>query len=184
MEAVIVRSKDGIVRNVVVHRDGPETFRRNQDVYKSRGYLDAQQGGGDRLHVCEHVQYDDLSKNDKGAVFNRAIPSPFSSLLLFGDVLFVVNDAQGNVKNFGQEDFCKVVDNTSPVFSPGCRIPTNHATRNHAAHSVDEMEEDEEETTMDGATTATVGTFGTYENLMGAGSDDEEYHTLNDDEDD
>ena len=184
MEAVIVRSKDGIVRNVVVHRHGPETFKRNNDVYKSRGYLDAQQPGEtDRLHVCEHVQYDDLTKNDKGSVFNRAIPSPFSRLLLFGDLLFVVEDAQGNVKNFGQEDFCQVMDNAHPVFSPGCRIPTNRATRLHAAQSIDEMDDEEEETTMDGATTATVGTFGTYE-AMEEESDDEEYHALDDDEDD
>lgn len=185
MEAVIVRSKDGIVRNVVVHREGHDTFKRNQDVYKSRGYLDTQQPGpiNDRLHVCENVLYDDLAKNDKNSVFNRAIPSPFSSLLLFGDVLFVVEDAQGTVKNFGQEDFCKVMDNTHPVFSPGSPIPTSHTTRLHAAHSIDDVEEDEEETTMDGATTATVGTFGTYEAIEES-EDEEEYHVVDDDEDD
>ena len=183
MEAVIVRSKDGIVRNVVVHRDGPETFKRNQDVYKSRGYLGAQQTGGtDRLHVCEHVQYDDLAKNDKNSLFNRAIPSPFSSLLLFGDVLFVVEDAHGNVKNFGQEDFCQIMDNTNSVFSPGCRIPTNLVTRLHVTQSIDDVEDEEEETTMDGATTATVGTFGTYEAIEE--SEEEEYHVVDDDEDD
>ena len=183
MEAVIVRSKDGIVRNVVVHREGDETFKRNQDVYKSRGFLSAQQSRAkDRLHVCENVQYDDLTKNDKGSVFNRAIPSPFSRLLLFGDLLFVAEDAQGQVKNFGQEDFCKVMDNTHPIFSPGCPIPTNRVTRLHAAQSIDEMDDDEDETTIDGATTATVGTFGTYE-VMEEESD-EEYHALDDDEDD
>ena len=44
------------------------------------------------------------------------------------------------------------------------------------------MDDDEDETTIDGATTATVGTFGTYE-VMEEESD-EEYHALDDDEDD
>ena len=180
MEAVIVRSKDGIVRNVVVHRDGPETFKRNNDVYKSRG-TSTRSSGRPIASTCTHVQYDDLTKNDKGSVFSRAI-RPVLEALLFGDLLFVAEDAQGQVKNFGQEDFCKVMDNTHPIFSPGCPIPTNRVTRLHAAQSIDEMDDDEDETTIDGATTATVGTFGTYEAMEE--ESDEEYHALDDDEDD
>ena len=180
MEAVIVRSKDGIVRNVVVHSVGEGTFRRNQDRYQSRGYIDAQQpGGAGRLHVCENVQ-----GKAQGSLFSRAIPGPFASLLLFGDPLFVAEDGQGRLRNFGQEDFCKVMENAHPVFSPGRPIPTNLSTRVQPAHSIEEMEEDDEETTMDGATTATVGTFGTYEAeaCEGMNNDEDEEEEEDDDE--
>ena len=148
-EGVLVRYKDGIVRNVTItQRD--EEFKRNSDIFVSRGHY---RKGNNVIHCCEIVNMGCT----KSVVFSRVLPAPFNYLLLFGDLLFTLTDADGMLQNFGLKDFNLFNTNFHPELSPGHIIEDNTRRTNRSESIV--YDEDEDETTQE----ATTGTFITNE---------------------
>ena len=78
-------------------------------------------------------------------------------MLLFGDVLFVLENSRQEMMNFGLNDFRLFMENQHPQLSPGHVIRPNLCQKTSAV-SIDETEEDEA-TTQE----ATTGTFITNE---------------------
>ena len=147
MEAIMVRHKDGICRNVTTTALGSGRYKRSTNVYKSIAHYVQ---NGSTLHCCEN----ELESTD---LFTRKLPSPFDNMLLFGDVLFVLENSRQEMMNFGLNDFRLFMENQHPQLSPGHVIRPNLCQKTSAV-SIDETEEDEA-TTQE----ATTGTFITNE---------------------
>ena len=158
-EGVVVRYKDGIVRNVTVLPGDDGTFRRNNDVFVSRGHY---QKDDKIMHCCETQN----TGCTKGTVFSRVLPTPFNYLLLFGDLLFILTDRNGVLRDFGLQDFNLFNANFHPDLSPGYIIQPNTRRTNRSESIV--YDEEEDETTQE----ATTGTFVTNEEEEDESSDD------------
>ena len=111
----------------------------------------------------------------------RKLPAPFSSLLLFGDILFVLMTKDNEIKNFGVSDYRMFLDNSHQELSPGTIIMENSRRITKSESIVeDDEEEEEEETTQENTT---LGTFQTTEMSEEDDEDEEEEEdTFRDDE--
>ena len=164
MEGVLVRHKDGIVKNVCI--SGSDiTFKRNQDTFTSIAHCTGQ--NGDILHGCEMQ-----NAMEKFSLMLRILPGPFSLPLFFGDVLFVLTNSDGTIKNFGINDFRSFIDNTHERLSPGFIIPENYAIERRDSVALEEDDMDDEETTTQENTT--INTFVTNESSEDEVEEDEE----------
>lgn len=159
MEAILVRNKDGICRNVTTTALGPERYKRNTDIYKSICHFEAH--NGKTLHCCEN-------ENKSTELFTRILPSPFKNMLLFGDVLFVLEDNKEMI-NFGLNEFRLFMENQHPELSPGHVIRPN-LRKKVPTMSIDDTE-DEEVTTQE---VCTMGTLVTQETSDEEEEDEEE----------
>lgn len=170
-EGILVRQKDGVVRNVNITKVSDTIFKRNNDQYSSIGHYIA---NGNTLHCCEFIE-------KRNNLFMRKLPAPFSSLLLFGDILFVLLSQDNQIKNFGVSDYRMFLDNSHKELSPGTIIEENSRRISKSDSIVeDDEEEEEEETTQENTT---LGTFQTTEMSEDEEEDDEEEdETFQDDE--
>ena len=167
-EGILVRRKDGVVRNVAINQINESRFKRNNDEYESIGHFKTR--SGQILHCCELT-------TKRNSLFMRALPKPFSFLLLFGDVLFVLTNSEKDVINFGVNDYRMVLDNTHHDISPGTIIEENSRRITKSDSIVeDDEEEEEEETTQENTT---MGTFQTTD--LSDEEDDDEEDTFRDD---
>lgn len=164
MEGVLVRYKDGIVKNVCI--SGSDTiFKRNQDTFASVAHCIGV--NGDKLHGCEME-----NAMEKFSLMLRILPGPFSLPLFFGDVLFVLTDSNGSIKNFGINDFRSFIENTHETLSPGFIIPKNTLIMERSdSMALEDDEIDDEETTQENTT---LGTFVTNESSEEEEDDEEE----------
>jgi hypothetical protein len=164
-EAVLVRVKDGIVRNCPVAQVSKEVFRRNNDEFVSRCHLNTK---GGTVHCCE-LKANEIV-NNLTVPFLRTLPSPFNKFLLFGDVLFVLVDQREKICNFGQNDFSLIMKNQHPEFSPGTILGENQQlvdVEKADAEEEDEsdVDDDDDDLTLQTMTGGenTTGTFLTHE---------------------
>lgn len=167
-EGILVRQKDGVVRNVNITKISDTIFKRNNDQYSSIGHF---MTNGNTLHCCEFIE-------KRNNLFIRKLPAPFSSLLLFGDILFVLLTKDNQIKNFGVSDYRMFLDNSHQELSPGTIIMENSRRTKSESIVEDDEEEEEEETTQENTT---LGTFQTTEMSEEDDEDDEE-NTFRDDE--
>lgn len=165
MEGVLVRHKDGIVKNVCIS-GADNTFKRNQDTFTSIAHCTGQ--NGDVLHGCEMQ-----NAMEKFSLMLRILPGPFSLPIFFGDVLFVLTNSDGAIKNFGINDFRFFIDNTHERLSPGFIIPENtYAIERRDSLALEDDDIDDEEATTQENTT--LGTFVTNESSEEEVEEDEE----------
>lgn len=167
-EGILVRQKDGVVRNVAIQQINESRFKRNNDEYESVGHFKTR--SGQILHCCELA-------TKRNNLFMRALPKPFSFLLLFGDVLFVLLNTEKHIVNFGVNDYRMLLDNTHYDISPGTIIEENSRRITKSDSIVeddDDDEEEEEETTQENTTMGTLQT-------TDLSDDDDEEDTFGDD---
>ena len=155
-EGVLIRNKDGIIRNVVVERQGPNVFVRNTEVYKSRCHYNTPNGR--TLHACDLELYDTVDETQSGVIFMRAVPAPFNKFLFLGDIILVQTETvDGPIVNMGINDMAMFTQGTHPELNAGFIIPMN----SHVLAPVivdDEEEEDDEEDLDDEETLETSET--------------------------
>jgi len=141
-EGVLIRNKDGIIRNVVVERQGPNVFVRNTEVYKSRCHYNTP--NGHTLHACDLELYDAVDETQSGVVFMRAVPAPFNKFLFLGDIIIVQTETvDGPIVNMGINDVAMFTQGTHPELNAGFIIPMNSHVRDPVI--IEEEEEDDEE---------------------------------------
>lgn len=144
LEGVLIRNKDGIIRNVVVERQGPNIFTRNTEVYKSRCHYNTP--NGHTLHACDLELYDTVDETQSGGVFMRAVPAPFNKFLFLGDIIFVQTETvDGPIVNMGINDMAMFTQGTHPELNAGFIIPMNSHIHSPTIIDDEDVEGDEDE---------------------------------------
>ena len=171
-EGVLIRNKDGIIRNVVVERRGPNVFVRNAEVYKSRCHYNTP--NGHTLHACDLELYDAVDETQSGVIFMRAVPAPFNKFLFLGDIIIVQTETvDGPIVNMGINDMAMFTQGTHPELNAGFIIPINSDERSPMIIDEEEEVEDDEEDLDDEDTLETSETRDVSNNTIEEDSEED-----------
>ena len=142
---IISRQKDGIYRQVELSAGSEaDTFVKpnGEQTYK-RLFVHTQ--GQLSLGVCELVGVE----QHPSIVFNRSLPLAFSHTLIYGDILFVLED-NGVPKDFTLEDIYLIMKGIHPAWSKQTDITMeeDNDTPEEESESESEFEDSDDELTL------------------------------------